>query len=141
MPCNGVAVVLAQIANVDAENQRILSEIDEKTLDLLLVKFMGKVGYELEKSGSFWSARAVNAGALAELQIARGDTFKFQINNGRVIVRGGPDGMQDKIASFLNLVAGKRRQAQVVDKLKKIGVKVNKTKSASNGAVVLSVEV
>lgn len=115
MPCNGVAVATAKVMT---ENEVFLAMIDQATIDKVIDAYLTNLGYPAGQR-----------------------RFTVRTYNGRVSVTNGPVGLEDKLAELLNGLAGKMRQKVVVQTLQKAGVKINNNQTASNGAIVLNVEI
>lgn len=119
MPCNGVAVATAQVAQ---EVEKYLSLVPQATIDQAVKAYLANLGYKAD--GYYYTP----------------GYFTVSVRNGRVSVSGGPAGLEAQIVKLLEALAGKVRQQVIIQKLAQAGVKINQSQVASNGSVVMEVE-
>lgn len=120
MPCNGVAVATAQVAQ---EVEKYLSLVPQATIDQAVKNYLANLGYKAD--GCYYYT-------LGYLTVS--------VRNGRVSVSGGPAGLEAQIVKLLEALAGKVRQQVIIAKLQQAGVKIQSSQAASNGSVVMEVE-
>lgn len=129
MPCDGVSVASAKVV---LENEKYMAMVDQATIDKVVIAYLSNLKFQVDAS------RSSNGYIVAYDNL--GSRFTLVVWNGRISVTGGPAGLETKLAELLNGLAGKMRQQVIIQKLAKAGVKVNQNQTASNGAIVLGVE-
>lgn len=127
MPCNGVTVASAK---VPLEEQKYIALAGQAIIDQVVKAYLGNLGYIVAGEDGYFTANSAQTGY-----------FRFTVSNGYVSVSGGPSGLETQIKTLLSGLAGKVRQQIIVQTMAKAGVKITSNQTASNGAIVLDVEI
>lgn len=129
MPCNGVSVATARVAQ---DTQKFLAILPQEAVDNAVVAFLKQIGYkEAEVNGS--GRILLEPKSYRELYLGYQNTTVTEDFNDRSLLA--------QVNGFLDTLAGRIRQNVIQQALQKQGVKITNQQSAPNGALVLSVEI
>jgi hypothetical protein len=126
MPCNGVSVATARVAQ---DTQKFLAILPQEAVDKAVVAFLKQIGYP--QAQSFYKGE-VNLG---------NSRYLYLDDLNRIFVDGNDRSLLAQVNGFLDTLAGRIRQNVIWQALQKQGVKITNQQTASNGAIVLSVEI
>ena len=125
MPCNGVSVATARVAQ---DTQTFLALLPQEAVDTAVVAFLKQIGYP--------DAKIRRSGV-----IALNEYRHLYLNRGKLQEDNNSRALLAQVNGFLNTLAGKVRQNVIQGALQKRRVKITNQQTASNGALVLSVEI
>jgi hypothetical protein len=140
MPCNGVAVASVTVAD---DLKKFLGMLPQSAIDQAVIALVKAEGWNVTgKDGSFVASRIDKVSALSQMGIKSGNagfsqSFRFTVKDGEVTIPNAD--LEKKLLALLIGLAGQVRQQVVAQAIAKAGAKIEKSQTAPNGALVLTV--